>query len=1063
MIVLAVAACLARPVAFAADTPAGSPTGTTALITTGNVSFRQARYSDAIAAYQKALTAATIVSDEHAQGEALNGMGNAYAVLCDWQNSLGSFRKALEIAEKYRDPVRQSITLSNLGLLQSLQHSSHYAIEYYRLAVKKAQASRDRQAVRTAYTNMGREYVAQGRYKEAFAYLQGALDLRQGPDTYGDAWTYDGLGAMYAALNEYDLSDTNYNKALSIRVGLSDIQGQSVSLTNLGNNASSRGQYQDAIDFYKRAQSLESGIGDRRAEANTAAGIARALVAVSKYADAVGQYNRSVDIRAAIGDKAGLAEALNGLGNAYGDIGDNERASQTYQKALLIAKEIGDDLGQSDTLNNLGLLELNQSRFATAIPYFQQARSPIAAAVDVRGQANVLNNLGRAHLALKQYDAAQAEFDQALKMRLSAEDDYGLSWSLDSLGLLAKALGNYDKAQGYFRQALLERRKLQDHEGEAASLANLMALFQAQKAPAVAIFYGKEAVNALQDIRARLETLDAQARKAYVGSHRDVYRSLADTLIAEGRLDEAQQIIGMLKADEFHDYVSRDSIQAASTQKAAFSADEAKMDRDYATSGNEVAAVGRKRFELRAKYNTDVLSHASADTLALDLANIHDLDSKLADADSTFGSYFVKVKTQLASKEKATGLPSLQLIRSFHSQLRRFPVTTAAIYTVVSADTLRVIVVTPETQIAEEYPISRTDLRQKVLALQQALQNPTVDPRPLAAELYHIVFCQNSAGVDTVARDLADAGITTVMWSLDDVLRYIPMAALYDGTHYLVDKYDQSIFNPNSLVALDHEVSKSWTGLGLGVSLAHKVTSDQANGQDVDFPALPGVQTELHGIFKAPGSDGGVLDGKVLIDNSFTRRSMSDSLETGQFKLVHIASHFQFSPGDQSASYLLLGDGSTLSMEDFSNLQSVLGNIELMTLSACNTATGDRTGDGAEVEGFADKAQGEGADAVLATLWAVADSSTSALMREFYRVRESGADLGMTKAHALRSAQMNLLHDTVKFAPDAVQRGIGSTAARNDDATKTQFKPDRAAPFEHPYYWAPFVLVGNWK
>jgi CHAT domain-containing protein len=260
--------------------------------------------------------------------------------------------------------------------------------------------------------------------------------------------------------------------------------------------------------------------------------------------------------------------------------------------------------------------------------------------------------------------------------------------------------------------------------------------------------------------------------------------------------------------------------------------------------------------------------------------------------------------------------------------------------------------------------------------------------------------------VAPMAADLQQAGARTLMWSLDGVLRYLPLAALYDGREYLIEQYGLSVITLASNARLKDRPDSTWRAAGFGVT----------RGFD-GSPPLPDVVSELAAIKD-------ILHGEIKLDGQFTETSMRETL-LKRFPVVHIASHFRFMPGDQSKSFLLLGDGGHLSMAELKTLPNLFSGVQLLTLSACNTGVGD----GAEVEGFGTLAQRQGAKSVIASLWPVADESTSRLMQEFYRIRESSP--GMTKLEALREAQLELLH------------GAGT-------------------PYAHPYYWAPFFLMGNW-
>ena len=151
--------------------------------------------------------------------------------------------------------------------------------------------------------------------------------------------------------------------------------------------------------------------------------------------------------------------------------------------------------------------------------------------------------------------------------------------------------------------------------------------------------------------------------------------------------------------------------------------------------------------------------------------------------------------------------------------------------------------------------------------------------------------------------------------------------------------------------------------------------------------------------------------------------------------VLHVATHFKVQTGDWRNSYLLLGDGGRVFVSEFDRaLSARLEHVELITLSACATEMAPQ-GKGAEVEGLGALLLRTGARAVIGTLWPVQDEGSSSLMRAFYEAR--GSDRKMGKAEALQAAQRKLLEGQVK--------------ARNPQID-----------LRHPYYWAPFILMGNW-
>ena len=173
----------------------------------------------------------------------------------------------------------------------------------------------------------------------------------------------------------------------------------------------------------------------------------------------------------------------------------------------------------------------------------------------------------------------------------------------------------------------------------------------------------------------------------------------------------------------------------------------------------------------------------------------------------------------------------------------------------------------------------------------------------------------------------------------------------------------------------------------------------------------------------------------------------------GEPAVVHLASHFVFKPGNETDSFLLMGDGKRLSLKEIKDGYEFI-NLDLLTLSACETAVGGGAdANGREVEGFGALAQNQGAKGVIATLWPVADQSTGQFMQLFYGFRQQ--NVGMTKAHAMQMAQRAFIEGRLDGVLAQVSRGakpVGDSSAIAPAGAST----------DHPYFWAPFILMGNW-
>jgi CHAT domain-containing protein len=231
--------------------------------------------------------------------------------------------------------------------------------------------------------------------------------------------------------------------------------------------------------------------------------------------------------------------------------------------------------------------------------------------------------------------------------------------------------------------------------------------------------------------------------------------------------------------------------------------------------------------------------------------------------------------------------------------------------------------------------------------------------------------------------------------------------------------------------------------------------------ETITFNALPGVKTELDKIVRERPNEKGVLEGKRFVDVDFNAKNFSDSLtrETPEgkrkYSVIHLASHFRLG-GDSASSFLLLGDGTTLTLEQIANSpQMRFGDVELVTLSACDTAFGSGDSTGKEVDSLATFIELRGAKAVLATLWPVADESTSLLMSEFYRLKKENPQ--WTKAAAMQAAQKAMIEGKLTSST------LGEKRSSDLGKPGTTYAFDKNKPFAHPYYWSPFVLIGNWR
>jgi CHAT domain-containing protein len=387
------------------------------------------------------------------------------------------------------------------------------------------------------------------------------------------------------------------------------------------------------------------------------------------------------------------------------------------------------------------------------------------------------------------------------------------------------------------------------------------------------------------------------------------------------------------------------------------------------------------------------------------------LAADLKVAQAAFESFLEQMRQEFAARGPARSVEfaesSVKALAELQDLLKGLGDDVALLRIYLTDEQVNFLLTTPGVQLARNVKIKTQDLNRQVAELNRLLRDPKSDPLPAAQALYKLLLAP-------VEQDLQQAGAKTVMLSLDGVLRYLPFGVLHDGQRYALQRWNLPIYTSVVRERLREAANANWQAAGLGVTRKHG-----------NFDPLPAVRTEMSSIIRTGAT--GVLPGEVHLDEAFTAQRLKD-VSQRRFPVVHVASHFQFSPGTEINSFLLLGDGTQLTLGDIRTQNYRFDDVDLLTLSACDTGLGGgRDQRGREIEGFGVIAQQQGAKAVLATLWKVADSSTATLMGDMYRRRVQG---GLSKIEALRQAQMAM-------------------AAQPRTA--------------HPFYWAPFVLMGNWK
>jgi CHAT domain-containing protein/predicted negative regulator of RcsB-dependent stress response len=824
-----------------------------------------------------------------------------------------------------------------------------------------------------------------------------------------------------------------YQAMLKTAEANGDVKSEGVALYTIGVIYQFEGDNTTALSYLERALKIAQAVGYKQGEPLVLLSMGGAKRMLSREQEALEDLNRALADFRALGNRQGESNALDLLAMVYFDLGQNDKCLEYFNQALAMMAANGDNVSRLPALNNLGRVYSAMGQDDKALEVLNEAM-PLAQQSGNRFmEGRVEKNLGVAYRDKGDAPHAFDAYGKALVIMNDLGDRVGASMTLDEMGSMHAKLGESRQAHDSYLSALAMATEAAMPLLVAWVDADLMHLEQNAHQD-VAIYYGKQAVNSVQEVRGEIQGLDRDLQKSFLSSKEEIYHELAKLLIDQGRLPEAQQVLDLLKEVEYKDYVrgeANDVLKPLTLTPA-----EQKAEEDYQQSTAELVRVEQRWTELKNMPQRTTQQESELQTLQEQVKN----------ANSGLNAYYSRIYSLFGSESGNNLLKSIKDNSVLLNQAIARSPHTLALYTAVAQDRLNVIVMSGTgPAVGRKYEISEKDLNEKIAALQQALRSPRSDPRPAAQDLYGIL-------IGPIKKDLDLAQAQTLLWSLDGALRYVPIAALYDGRHYLVERYNIVTFTPASFPNLQSTPDlKNMSAVAMGISRKY---------QDGLNP-LPTVVSELDDVVKDPKVQGarGVLPGTILLNGQFTEKAMEDELG-GQHAVVHIASHFVLEPGDDSQSYLLLagkdteGSGYHLTVADFRDDPSIdLSKTELLTLSACETGVNSLANNGREVDGLAATAQDKGAKAVLSTLWPVDDSSTGELMADFYKRWASG-DGKVGKGEALRQAQLDLLLGKGKAGAGTADRGLSTDTAQPAPA---------AGDLSHPYYWAPFVLAGNWK
>ncbi|MCP6760153.1 MAG: CHAT domain-containing protein [Fischerella sp. CENA71] len=856
------------------------------------------------------------------------------------------------------------------------------------------QIQQSKPASALALVQSSQKYYDAGQFSAAAQLLQQAVQIYQASgDITHQAQALSLMSLVQQKLGHWQKAKAAIDTSLNLLDKLpSDKEFSRIHaqvLNNLGQWQLAQGQTEAALLSWEKAEKLYVQSGDRLSIIGSQMNQALAL-------QALGLYRRAEKLLTQVEQKFyqqpdsnfKLAGLLN-LGNIYRFDGDLEKSSEILTQSLAIAQKLRLPQEESTALLNLGNTELAIAKRAEELKDTQRTQQYRQKALERYQKANAIATLPttKVQALLNQFavlietskltsissviEQIQASINQlpASRVAIYARINFAQNWMK-----IKRAVNSPDDSSRIIQilqTAIDQAQSLQDQRAESYALGTLGTFYEkngdwlnAKKLTQSALLLA-QAINAA-DISYQWQwqmgrVFQAETEKTLHNENANQEAILYYTQAFDSLSNLRSDLVALNPEVQFS---FRDSAEPVYRQLVDLLLRSPQPNRDHLIQARQVMEA-----------------------------------LQLAELDNFFGD--------ACAKPKQVNIDQLDPYA-------------AVIYPIILPNRLEVILKLPGLDNLRHYAhtnLSETQVDAAVTQLQNSLKRRSTSLKQIkteAKQLYDWLIKPFADELEsTTAREQSQ--IKTLVFVLDGSLRNLPMAVLYDGQRYLVERYAVSVTPTLQLLE-----PKPLHREALSVLIAG--ATDAPSFKKEGLGAIDNVAVELGGIKENTQRN------QTLENQEFIKKNLQAKINKTPFNIVHLATHGKFSYNPEQT--YILDWNERIKVKDLDNLlrfnfQKSTNPIELLILSACETATGDKRA----ALGLAGVAIRAGARTTLASLWQINDASTAEFMIKFYQELNRSK---ITKAEALRNTQLAFLKET----------------------------SDR--DYNRPYHWSAFILVGNW-
>ena len=838
---------------------------------------------------------------------------------------------------------------------------------------------------------------------------------------------------------------TKWEEALPLYRAVGDSRLEAVTLNNIGLVYDALGEKQKALDFYNQSLPLSRATGDKAQEAVTLTNIGAVYSALGETQTALEYYNQSLPLRRATGDKAGEAVTLNNIGFVYNGLGEKQKALDYFNQSLLLSRATGDKAGEAVTLSNIGRVYDTLGEKQKALDFYNQSLPLRRATRDKAGEAATLNNIGAVYDALGEKQKALDYFNQSLPLSRATGGKAGEAATLSNIGLVYDALGEKQKALDFYNQSLPLSRATGDKAGEAVTLSNVAYLERNRGNLNVALTQIEATINIIEDLRTKIASQELRA--SYFASVQDYYEFYIDLLMQlhktnpskgydalalqtseRGRARSLLELLTEARAD-IRSGVDPNLVEQERTlQQQLNAAEQSRVkllggqytNKQLATVKEQIESILTQLEQVEAQIRTRSPRYAAlTQPQPLTLPEIQQqvLDDNTVLLEYSLGSdrsyLWAVTKTSITSYELPKRADIETAAQEFYEQLK------SETGSLESGKKLSQMLLSPVA--------SQLGNKRLLVVSDGALQSIPFAALPIPEATSPLRREGSNASPSLAGNGVGGLGSTPLLVQHEIVT--LPSAST---VAVLRRELKGRSAAAKTVAVLADPVFSSDDDRVKGTAPTSQIKSIPADLQrsasnvGITLARLPYSRKEAEQILAlVPANE------RQQAFDFTANRTTATKPDLAEYRTIHFATHGLIDNVNPELSGVVLSlvnekgadtDGF-LRLNDIFNLNLP---VELVVLSACQTGLGkDVKGEG--LIGLTRGFMYAGAARVAVSLWSVKDAATASLMTKFYQQMLSK---GLKPAAAMRAAQLEMW--------------------------KTQ-------EWKAPYYWAAFVVQGEWR